>query len=297
VCPGDCSDFCTDGCCSASETIAICPEDCPGTGDCCEVQTSAGCEDTAIQSCVCDGDSQCCSDQWDSDCVDEVEIFACGTCDADVDTDTDTDTDTDADTDTDTDSETDTETGPDVLFAEDWEDGVWDDTWIAGGGVYTREVTDATAADGTAQSLHLVGSELTDHSDGIHAVVGVLQPSEISYWARSGSTGVNDTYFVLNQGETSNLLHEVAFIYFRSTGYIHIAGPGINLQTYAADTWYQIELRDIDWTGKHYDVWVDGLLRATDVPFRDTSKTSIGRIDLYNYQDSEAWWDEIVFHE
>jgi hypothetical protein len=182
-----------------------------------------------------------------------------------------------------------------VLFEEDWEDGDWNG-WSSGGGSYTREVTNSTAANGTVYSFHIVGGA-TDHNDGIYTTVGTLQPSEISYWARSGSVSSADTYFLLNQGSTASLTHEVAFIYFNDEGWIYVAGPSTYVQTYNANVWYHIELKDISWTGKHYDIWVDGTLQSSNVPFRDTSKTSIGRIDLYNYHNSQAWWDEIVFYQ
>jgi hypothetical protein len=241
------------------------------------VHSTPGCEDTEIESCVCAYDSYCCTTSWDSLCVSEVVSYGCGTCESDTDTETDTDAY--------------------LLFVEDWEDGIWNDSWTAGSGSYTREVTSAIAADSTTYSVHLVGSAETSHCDGIYTTVGALQPSVVSYWARSGSDTAADAYFVIEQGSTADPVNCIAFIYFNASGQILIAGPNIEVQSYTANTWYKIELRDIDWAGKHYDVYVDGELRSSDVPFRDTSKTSIGRIDLYNYHDSEAWWDEIVFYE
>ncbi|MHC5110000.1 MAG: hypothetical protein ACYTHJ_08990, partial [Planctomycetota bacterium] len=54
------------------------------THDCCEVSQSAGCSDSAIAACVCGFDPFCCQTQWDQICVDNVDKFACGTCQAGV---------------------------------------------------------------------------------------------------------------------------------------------------------------------------------------------------------------------
>jgi hypothetical protein len=102
---------------------------------------------------------------------------------------------------------------------------------------------------------------------------------------------------VLNQGSSPDLTNEIAFIYFNASGQIQIAlGTSINLQAYSANTWYHLEMRNINWSTKRYDMYVNDVLRSSSVPFRNTTKTSIGRLDLYNYTNSTAWWDEIGFY-
>jgi hypothetical protein len=76
---------CGDGECSAGEACDNCPDDCGpcgGTGSCCEVQETEGCDDPTIQACVCAEDSFCCDFKWDSICVDEIADFGCGSCEA-----------------------------------------------------------------------------------------------------------------------------------------------------------------------------------------------------------------------
>ncbi len=60
------------------------------------------------------------------------------------------------------------------------------------------------------------------------------------------------------------------------------------------------DVRDIDWTAKTLDIYIDDSLVVNDGPFRDASATGIRSLLLYNFQSptggvSEAWWDEIVF--
>ena len=83
VCEGDGPD-CGNGECEAGEDCENCPDDCGpcgGTGSCCEVQDTEGCDDPTIQACVCDQDSFCCEIEWDEICVNEVTSLQCGQCD------------------------------------------------------------------------------------------------------------------------------------------------------------------------------------------------------------------------
>jgi hypothetical protein len=51
-------------------------------GSCCEPQTTAGCEEQAVEACVCAIDRLCCAGAWDERCVELVDIEGCGSCGA-----------------------------------------------------------------------------------------------------------------------------------------------------------------------------------------------------------------------
>ena len=74
---------CGNGQCESGESCEACPQDCgecPGTGDCCQVHQSPGCNDPSIQNCVCQKDAYCCQTNWDDTCVEDVESENCGSC-------------------------------------------------------------------------------------------------------------------------------------------------------------------------------------------------------------------------
>lgn len=48
---------------------------------------------------------------------------------------------------------------------------------------------------------------------------------------------------------------------------------------YLADTWYHLELRNIDWLSRTFDYYVDGSLRATQIRL-PSGKYGIGSIAL-----------------
>lgn len=84
-CPRVCGPVCGDTVCEPGETWPECPEcppvvDCPGTGDCCRVHASAGCNDTTCCETVCTTDPACCDSARDASCVSAAERdCGCGT--------------------------------------------------------------------------------------------------------------------------------------------------------------------------------------------------------------------------
>lgn len=82
ACPGDLDGDCTVG---VTDFLALlgawtlpppAPE-CPGRGDCCAVNGSAGCDDPACCDAVCAADPFCCDVTWDMVCVDAAQTL-CG---------------------------------------------------------------------------------------------------------------------------------------------------------------------------------------------------------------------------
>ena len=83
-CPVDCggmgNPFCGDGECNANETCAQCEQDCGGcAGECCEANSSPGCEDTVCQQFVCNENLECCYSGWDGTCA-ELAAELCDAC-------------------------------------------------------------------------------------------------------------------------------------------------------------------------------------------------------------------------
>lgn len=69
-----------DGDVDCADADCIADPLCGASNDCCMVNGSAGCSDTAIESCVCAQDAYCCNTDWDQLCVDEVTQLGCGSC-------------------------------------------------------------------------------------------------------------------------------------------------------------------------------------------------------------------------
>jgi len=223
--------------------------------------------------------------------------------DGDADGDTDTDTDTDSDTDTDADADGDADASQ-YLFFENFENGNLDgwfqavDGGLGDGGIYSvREITGDTAANGTAHSFHIVGGNGTQSFNGLVHLLDQLEPSEISFWARSGAKDKRDTYFAVSGSATPSATNAILWLAFNNNGYIMINQKVTPFQVaeYDAGVWYHLEIRNIDWLHQTFEVWLDGVMISDKVAFRGDNVSSAMRLDLFNYDSSEAWWDEIIF--
>ncbi len=179
------------------------------------------------------------------------------------------------------------------IFGDDFEDGDYNG-WLEGDGYGIKEVTNATAANGTEYSYHEYESSANSHYDGIYQELGVAQPGYISFYIRSGSNTTHDAYVVL----TNSLGEDVIFFFARGSGYLYVNANvgGDETYTYTAETWYHIEFKNIDFVSKTFDYYVNEVLIKAGIPFRDASTTQdFNRLDLYNFTEgSQAWWDEIL---
>jgi hypothetical protein len=50
------------------------------------------------------------------------------------------------------------------------------------------------------------------------------------------------------------------------------------------NVWYHFEVKNIDYTTKTFDVWVNGAQKQTGINFRDQTVSSMGSVYLYNYR-------------
>jgi len=172
------------------------------------------------------------------------------------------------------------------LFIDTFEDGDYNG-WMDAGGSYTREVTDQTAADGSRYSLSLTGGSTT-HNNGLKYTLPNIQPTYLEFHVRFGSTSIADGYFILSDANGRNLL----LFYGGNTGNLY-ANEYLSFP-YSSNTWYHIELKDINWTLKTYDLFIDSHLIQENHAFGNSAVADLTTINLYNYQNSQAWWDEIV---
>ncbi len=179
------------------------------------------------------------------------------------------------------------------IFGDNFEDGDYNG-WLEGDGYGIKEVTSATAANGTEYSYHEYESSANSHYDGVYQELGAALPGYISFYIRSGSTTTHDAYVVLNNSSGE----DVIFFFARGSGYLYVNGNvgGDETYAYTAETWYHIEFKNIDFVSKTFDYYVNEVLIKADIPFRDASTTQdFDRLDLYNFSDgSQAWWDEIL---
>src|SRR5262245_53470233 len=107
------------------------------------------------------------------------------------------------------------------------------------------------------------------------------------------TTNAHSGYFVLSSGSTSSY---IVWVYFQqTTGLLRNSQASTAVETpYTINTWYHMEMRNINWTTHTYDWYVNGSLLGAGVAFY-TAMNDITRLDLFNGTSSTAYWDEITF--
>lgn len=180
-----------------------------------------------------------------------------------------------------------------IPFLDSFESGSLTD-WTSGSGAGTRQIVSTTAAAGT-KSFYYDYQGSTGHFHGINRDFAAgTKPKNISFWVRSGSTTTHDGYFVLTDNTYGD---NVIWFFARGSGNFYVNGDvgGDETFGYQANVWYKVEFRDLDWSAKNFDYFVNGILVKANIPFRNASNVDeVSQLWLYNFSsDSKAWWDDI----
>ena len=184
------------------------------------------------------------------------------------------------------------------LFNDSFEDGNFTSypSWgyRLGSGGSAWQIT-TSGADSTAFALSYTGGL----SDGYWTQMSVgIRPSYISFWAKvSANTAANTGEFVCGDSSYYNLW-SIRF-YFYSDGKMYVQDYTDVLRggvSYSANTWYHVELKNINWTTYTYDFYVNGVASYTGVTMYADAPVDIATVDLFNESSVQAMWDEIVMY-
>jgi hypothetical protein len=89
----------------------------------------------------------------------------------------------------------------------------------------------------------------------------------------------------------------LVYIYFSSMNTINL-NQGYEISDiirvpYELDRWYHIELRNIDWSARTFDYYVDGVLVRQSAVLSGTG-SSISQLDLFCYQGETVYFDQFL---
>ncbi len=178
-----------------------------------------------------------------------------------------------------------------TLFYDGFESGNWTPTWSAAGGTYTRSViTTAPAVGNYCFSQTGSGS----HYQGTMVTFPTSTPPSISYWVKTSTTTAASAYVILGDANTTSN-QGVLFAYFTSAGMYRIYSGSFGDFNIPAtpNTWIHVELRNINYTSKTFDIWINGALAQANFAFRSQSSVNVDRIFLYNFSASTGYYDDI----
>ena len=175
-------------------------------------------------------------------------------------------------------------------FYDGFEDGTHLPEWTNPNNNHTTSVISTDPAEGT---YSLFNRGWSNHSRGLVRTFNAFQPKEISYWIKPTSQDGASNYLVIGENTVSN--NGIIFFYFTSSGnFRFFNGGGLNIPV-AADSWYKIELKDLDWTNRHFDIYIDDILIQSDFAFR-ASSNNVSEVHLYNLSSSSqiGQYDSII---
>lgn len=176
-------------------------------------------------------------------------------------------------------------------FHEDFEDGDYAG-WILSDTTDPVAVTTTTAANGTARSFTM--TESGSSGNWIERDIGPRFPSSVSWWGRAGQNDKRVGTFSLRHDD-HHLSVPFLAVNFGNTTIGFDAGLGRIVEPYTANRWYHFEVRNIDWTTRRYDYYIDGVLQRAAIPFNSGRASTVRYIDFSSAPDvgGVAYWDEI----
>jgi hypothetical protein len=166
-----------------------------------------------------------------------------------------------------------------TVFYDDFESGLFmSPPWIPGTGHVITVTTSPAPAQGN-YALYLSGTN-GSHYTGPQGTFTPSQPTYISWRVRCSFTSGANNYVVIGDASTTSN-NGIVFSYFNGGDLRFYNNTQWNYAI-TMNTWYHVEMRNINWTSKTFDLWINGVLWQAGFAFRSTSSTNVDRVFLYN---------------
>lgn len=178
-----------------------------------------------------------------------------------------------------------------LLLNEGFESGSYTPTWSVGSAPITWNVTTIAPASGS-YALEGIGGNST-HLQGLVTTIPTATPSSISWWIKPNGTSANN-YVVIGDASVA-AANCISFCYWvGSAGQIRFISSSSYSYTAVTGQWYFIEMRNINYTARTFDIYINNTLQQTGFPFRSSTINTVERIHLYNFSPGvTASWDDI----
>jgi len=177
-------------------------------------------------------------------------------------------------------------------FFDNFEDGTALEWVFVPGGSPVRGVLAGPGANQSA-FLYLESQSVAGHYNGIYTTLPAVRPLEMGFWVRPSREDLFSSYVTVRDAA----FREVIFFFAQGNGtlYCNASTGGDANQPYNVFQWYHVEYRNIDWSAKTFDYYLDGALVTAGVLFRNsTDVEDFSRIDLYSFSaGATAQWDDI----
>lgn len=167
------------------------------------------------------------------------------------------------------------------VFSDDFESGNFNQ-WTTGSSSMTYSVVSSPAIDN--YSLQISGSS-GNHEPGLRTTIPNTDTTieEISWMVRTNSNNGGSAYVLFLDSNFSSLT-DCMFWFYISYGNLRFYANSSNAYNYSCtlNTWYKIDIKNINWNSRTFDIYVDDVLRVSSFPFRG-SLSKANTFVLYNW--------------
>ena len=176
------------------------------------------------------------------------------------------------------------------LFSRDFESDSISD-WTNQGGPYAVTIDATTGAAGIGHSLTLVGGDGTNSYNGLAHALTNISPDWVVFYVKAKANNVTSGYVVA--GKTGYRTNSVFHFRMDASGKMGLTDGAGNFYAtaYAANQWHKIALQ-LDWSNKVVNYYANDSLVMGNIPFCNSSLTSLAVINIYNFDNTQAWWDQ-----
>jgi hypothetical protein len=178
------------------------------------------------------------------------------------------------------------------LFYDGFETGAYTPTWSVGTAPITWNVSTTNPASGT-YCVEGTGANST-HLQGLVTSFTPATPASISFDIYPNNPSGAHNYVL--GGDATMAANNCMFFCYVTSGQIRfVSSVTYNHVGTVLNQWSHVELRNINWGARTFDIYINSSLVYTSFPFRTTTQNTISRIHLYNFTSGTLGrWDNIT---
>ncbi len=177
------------------------------------------------------------------------------------------------------------------LFYDGFETGTYSPTWSVGSAPITWNVSTTNPASGT-YCLEGTGGA-SSHLLGLVTTFTPATPSSISFDIYPNGSAAGN--YVVGGDASMSASNCVFFAYVTSGQFRFVSSTTYVYSATVLNQWMHVELRNINWTARTFDIYINNTLQYTAFPFRTSTQSTISRIHLYNFTAGAfARWDNVT---
>ncbi|MDP1803186.1 MAG: T9SS type A sorting domain-containing protein [Bacteroidota bacterium] len=174
-------------------------------------------------------------------------------------------------------------------FYDDFETGSFNPPWVAGTG-HTVTINNTTPAEG-AFSMDMTG--LSAFYAGPNVQFASSQPTSIEWWTKTNNVTAANGYFIVGDANIASN-NGIVFCYFNATSSLRFFNSAGYNYPITVNTWYHIELKNINWTAKTFDIYINNVIWQTAFAFRTPASTDMTQLHVFNLSSATSSYDKIV---